>query len=84
MRLQIDTTNKTIRIEEQVKLTELFSFVKKLLPDTWKEYSLEQAAFTYWYHPISVPFSQPQPFEITYTDTTTAGNQQGIFCIDAN
>ena len=83
MRIQIDTTAKTIRVEEQVKLTELFSMVKKLLPETWKEYSLEQVAFTYWGNPILLPFSQTEPFEITCGELTTTTNS-GVFCIDAN
>jgi len=84
MRLQIDTTNKTIRVEEQVKLTELFSLVKKLLPETWKEYSLEQMAFSYWYNPIILPFSQTQPFEITCGAGTTTTSDSGVYCIQAN
>ena len=60
MRIQIDTTNKTVRIEEQVKLPELFSLLKKMLPnDEWKAYSLEQAAITYWANPITWPYAQP-------------------------
>jgi len=48
MKLQIDTTAKTIKIDQLVKITELIDVVKKLLPDSWKEYSLETGSVIYW------------------------------------
>ena len=56
MKLQIDTDNKTIKIERDINLDELFKNLKKLFPDnTWKEYKLEtNAPITYWSNPIYV------------------------------
>jgi len=69
MRIQIDTSAKTIRIEESVKLPELFSMIKKLLPnDEWKNYSLESAVINNWWNPIYIdryvpiiPLVNPNP-----------------------
>lgn len=42
MKIQLDTENKTIKIEEEVNLNELVEMVKKLLPDgEWQIYKLE-------------------------------------------
>ena len=42
MKLQINSTKKIIRIEEQVNLGELFTFLEEILPDLkWREYSIE-------------------------------------------
>ena len=41
MKLQIDTTAKTIKLDEAVKLEELISALDKLFPDgLWKEFQL--------------------------------------------
>lgn len=42
MKIQLDTTNKTIKVEESVKLQELTDALEKLLPNgEWKEFKLE-------------------------------------------
>lgn len=42
MKLQINSTEKIIRLEEQVNLGELFTFLEEILPDLkWREYSIE-------------------------------------------
>ena len=42
MKLQINSTEKIIRLEEQVNLGELFTFLEEILPDfKWREYSIE-------------------------------------------
>lgn len=41
MKLQLDTTNKTIQIEQDVNLQEMFDLLERLLPDgLWKEFTL--------------------------------------------
>ena len=41
MKIQLDTINKTIKIEEQVNLKELVKTLEKLLPKgLWKEFDL--------------------------------------------
>ena len=53
MKIQLDTTKKTIKLDESVKLSELVEKLEELLPNgKWKEFSLEQNAITEWTHPI--------------------------------
>lgn len=41
MKIQLDTTNKTIKVEESVNLKELTEALEKLLPNgEWKEFTL--------------------------------------------
>ena len=60
MKLQIDTDNKTIRIEETVNLGELFNKLDTLFPNLeWREYSIESTVFNTWINPITVYPSDP-------------------------
>ena len=53
MRLQIDTVAKTIKLEQSAKITEILSTIKKLLPNDWKDYSLEAVQTIFdWNYPI--------------------------------
>ena len=55
MKLQLDTTNKTIKVEGLVNLNELFEALKKLLPQgEWKEFSLEANTTIVWTNPITI------------------------------
>lgn len=55
MKLQLDTDNKIIRIEESVNLNELMEVIKKLLPDgQWKEYKIETNSTIIWSNPIVI------------------------------
>ena len=55
MKIQLDTVNKTIKIEEQVNIDEFIKVIKKLLPDNlWKEFSLETGVITYWNYPYYI------------------------------
>ena len=63
MKLQIDTTAKTIKVENQVKITELLYAIKKLLPNEWKEYSLEAVTvINNWANPIIIDNWPPYPY----------------------
>jgi len=92
MKLQIDTTNKIIRIEEAVNLNELLKMVKALFPnDTWKEYKLETAVIKEWINPIVV---NPNPYNVWpwhvpyYTncgDLTVSGeSEQPVYNVSVN
>jgi hypothetical protein len=61
MKLQIDTKNKTIKVEEKVKFDELIKVLNKLLPKEWKEYSLESGTVINWYQPYQWYYWQPSP-----------------------
>ena len=73
MKLQIDTTEKTIKIEEEINLGELTDKLEKLLPNgEWREYKLLQSVMKLesvfdkkWELPSVRPFKQPyiNPFK---------------------
>ncbi len=53
MRIQLDTNQKTIKVEESVNLDEFMKAVKKLFPNNeWKEYRLETNTIINWTYPI--------------------------------
>lgn len=68
MKIQFDTTSKTIRIEERVNLGEFIEKMEMLLPnEQWKEFKLEVTVLTNWINPIiiekPIPFTNPyKPF----------------------
>jgi len=72
MKLQIDTDNKTIKIEEKVNLFDLMNKLQMLFPnDTWKEYTLESTQINNWSNPVYIQpyqqiWNQPyyNPFEV--------------------
>lgn len=56
MKIQIDTSAKTIKLEQSAKITEIISVIKKLLPNDWKDYSLEAVTIiNNWTNPIVWP-----------------------------
>lgn len=77
MKLQIDTENKTIKIEEKVNLFDLMNKLQSLFPnDIWQEYTLESNTITNWINPVYIsPYQQIwnkpyyNPFEV-YCGTT--------------
>ena len=56
MKIQLDTTNKTIKVEESVSLKELTEALEKLLPnDEWKGFKLETNTTIHnWAAPIII------------------------------
>jgi len=56
MKIQIDTTAKTIKIEGLANLGELFGTLEKILPDReWEEYKLEtNTVIQSWGNPIYI------------------------------
>lgn len=55
MKLQIDSTNKKITIQDPVNLSEFFEMVKGLFPnDMWKEFTLETNVINNWTNPIII------------------------------
>lgn len=77
MKLQLDTTNKIIKVEESVNLNEFFEVIKKILPDgEWKEFKLETQTTINWGSPIVInqPYKYYYPWYTSYgtaTPTTT-------------
>lgn len=91
MKIQLNTTEKTIKIEEKVNLGELFLFLNQILPDLWREFSIETNSSILWCDPIKVePWFYPsypwwrEPI-ITYGGTGDVDNNSlngGIYCIE--
>jgi hypothetical protein len=61
MKIQIDTKEKTIKVEENVNLGELCKVLDKLLPKEWKGYCLLSGTVVNWTNPITWIFTQPSP-----------------------
>lgn len=87
MKLQLDTVSKTIKIEESVKLDELFHTLEAMLPnDQWKEFTLDITYITNWASPVIIqppiiwpqqPPANPyvQPWQIPQPWYTTCGDK---------
>lgn len=57
MKIKIDTTNKTIHIEEDINLGEFFDKLSVLFGnDAWREYELRVATIYNWVNPITIPW----------------------------
>ena len=68
MKLQIDTTAKTIKVEGAVNLKELMDAVKKFFPDEqWKDYSLEGSTVWTYIPPYTWSYTTPYYPKITTT-----------------
>ena len=62
MKLQLDTEQKTIKIDQNVKLSELFEILEKMLPNgLWKEYTLEVGVQIVWAEEKFVPINPALP-----------------------
>lgn len=71
MKLQIDTTEKTIQVEEHIKLGDLIDTLDDLFPRyAWKEYQLKVNISTNWINEtiITNPLCNPLNGKI-YTGT---------------
>jgi len=72
MKIQLDTTAKTIKVEGIVKFSELIETLEKLLPEKeWKKFSLESnTTINNWSYPIYFQPSIPSYPWITYYNNT--------------
>ena len=74
MKIQIDTTAKTIKVEEDVNLSELFEALERLLPSEWKGYKMLSGTIIYWGNPIYVDIYKPVYPINPYPVWTTCGS----------
>ena len=88
MKLQLDTKEKVIRLEESVNLAEFFENIKELLHGgSWREYRLETNCIIKWATPIVVkeyPYQPTSPW-ITYgpdAPTTINSTTECIYDIE--
>ena len=98
MRLQLDTDNKTITLEEDVKLGKLTDTLESLLPNgRWAEFTLLRNTVVNWQSPIIIEkYPEPTPYWqpwINYPNgtgapidplpsTTSYNYTSGVFNID--
>jgi len=62
MKLQLDTTSKTIKVEEDIKVSKLIETLKKLLPYEWKEFTLQtHTTINHWTNPITIEIEKRYP-----------------------
>lgn len=55
MKIQLDTTNKTVKIEDDVKVKDLIKVLKKLLPDDWEDFELQtNVTINNWNAPVYI------------------------------
>ena len=70
MRIEIDTTQKKLKVQENIKLGDLFAELKKMFPNNdWKDWTIEPT--TVWqYYPYTPIYNTPYvyPYEITCSD----------------
>lgn len=58
MKIQIDTQNKIVKVEDSVKLQELFTFLKRILEDDFATYKLEaNTKIINWSNSVYVPYN---------------------------
>jgi len=92
MRLEINTADKTITLEEMVNVFELLSFLKTNIPEEeMKNYSVRPGKFTgaLWLNPVYIPVGQPLPIYPSYPVYnpqspfygTTSTSTTGIYAI---
>jgi hypothetical protein len=74
MKLQLDTENKTITIEEDVNLHEFYEQINSILPGgLWREFTLKVEKIREWSNPITVtPHTPINPYpQIWYGTSNT-------------
>ena len=72
MKIQLDTIQKTITIEEDVNLHDFYEQINSLLPSgLWREFTLKVTKITEWRDPITVtpntPINPYQPIDVPNT-----------------
>jgi len=92
--MQIDTNEKTLTIEQDLKISELIEVLNKLFPDgEWKEYTLKTEIINNWAYPIIIPYTQPYTYPYPWIVYDTTGEYQvqdaytrtnGIYNVEIN
>ena len=81
MKIQLDTTNKTVKIEENIKVSKLIATLKKLLPEDWKEFTLEtHTTINNWGSPYIIREYPvyPKPYIPSYPWYCTTSKSYGV------
>lgn len=77
MKIQIDTENKTVRLEKEANLKFLFDFLRNVLGENFEDYSLitDKISVERWVNPIIIERERPE-----YPPTTWPWWLEGPFC----
>jgi len=78
MKLHIDTENKTVAIEGQVKVANVFNYLMSWFPEDWEDWKFIPFTSTIQYKEIIVHkdvWRNPywNPWQVTYGDTKSNG-----------
>lgn len=75
MKLQLDTTNKTIKLESNVNINDLLKTLKKLFPNSeWQDFTLEtHTTINNWNSPVIIR-EYPERVYPWYQTTWSSGN----------
>ena len=86
MKLQIDTDNKVIKVEDKVNLGEFIKALDRLFPaKAWREFSLDTNVEIKWSSPFVIPYRDVYPTYPTYPWITyTTGDHPTPYRIDYN
>ena len=87
MKIQLDTTNKTIKLESDVLFSELIEVLEKLLPKgLWKEFELKtNVTITTWSNPIIIEkYHEPYRRYPWWNDNGTISKNDNITYCQAN
>ena len=90
MKLQLDTKEKVIRLEESINLGEFVDAIEQIFPNkVWREYRLETNCTIQWINPVTVPiypytpYTNPYPYPwITYDCTGVGTLADGVYNIE--
>ena len=89
MKIQIDTNEKMIAVEQDVNLNEFLKAVRKLFPNgEWKDYSLKTEVIINWSNPIYIEKWEPYvPYSPYYPWITYGGDSISTganYCVEIN
>ena len=85
MKLQLDTTNKTIKVENNIKFADLIEVLERILPKgEWKKYELQTETITNWSNPIIIKEYEKQvyPWWGNRPYITNCHNTSGQYCVE--
>jgi hypothetical protein len=72
MKLQLDTTAKTVKIESDIKVSLLIKTLKSLLPNDWRDFTLQtHTTITRWTSPTIIREYPAWPHYPWYCNTNT-------------
>lgn len=80
MKIQIDTDNKTIKVEEDINIKNLISLLKKLLPKEWEKFTLKtNTTIDNWNYPYIITTEPADRNGWTYYNTYS--KHTGVDCV---